>query len=184
MRTATQNKKLPGLTVLLVVFGAAARLLPHPPNFAPIDGLALYGGDRLNKFWKILIPILAMFFSDLFLPADTWKMRLVIYLTIGTIALGASLLKLDPSKNNLAKISLAALAAGLFFFIVTNGAVWALGGFYPKTFNGLIICYIAGLPFLKWTLLGDLFYSNAIFGLDFAVRRLSPTQKLALNYQK
>ncbi len=35
----------------------------------------------------------------------------------------------------------------LQFFAVTNFAVWAIGGFYPKTTAGLVNCVMAGVLF-------------------------------------
>ncbi len=46
------------------------------------------------------------------------------------------------------------------FFLLTNGAVWLMGGWYPLTLAGLAECYLAGLPFYRWTILGDLFFTT------------------------
>jgi len=34
---------------LLVTFAAVSRLMPHPPNFAPVAALALFGGVYIDK---------------------------------------------------------------------------------------------------------------------------------------
>ena len=53
----------------LMIFGAAfVRLIPHPPNFAPIAAMALFGGAYFNKKWAaFIVPIAAMFITDLIL---------------------------------------------------------------------------------------------------------------------
>ena len=60
-------KLTPGFWVLtLMVFVAAfVRLLPHPPNFAPIAAMALFGGAYFSKkSFAFIIPLVALFLSD------------------------------------------------------------------------------------------------------------------------
>jgi hypothetical protein len=47
---------------------------------------------------------------------------------------------------------------------VTNFGVWALASWYPKTWAGLVACYVAAIPFFRNTLLGDAVYTAALFG--------------------
>ena len=65
----TEKKLLtPNFWVLtLMVFGAAfARLIPHPPNFAPIAAMALFGGAYFNKkAFAFAIPSIVTFFQPL-----------------------------------------------------------------------------------------------------------------------
>jgi hypothetical protein len=58
----------------------------------------------------------------------------------------------------------AIVAYSLLFFVVTNFAVWALSGMYPLTAAGLAACYVAALPFLPQTVIGDLFWAAVLFG--------------------
>jgi hypothetical protein len=54
------------------------------------------------------------------------------------------------------------------FFLVSNFGVWLGSTFHLQTFDGLITCYAAGIPFLKGTFLGDVVYCGVLFG-GFAV---------------
>ena len=66
----------------------------------------------------------------------------------------------------------AALGSGLLFFVVTNFSVWLGSAFYPPTWEGLVACYTAALPFFRNTLVGNLVYSLILFGgLALAERR-------------
>jgi len=56
------------------------------------------------------------------------------------------------------------LAASILFFVVTNFGVWALDSLYPRTLEGLVICYVAAIPFFANTLAGTLFYTAVLFG--------------------
>ena len=52
----------------LILIAILTRLLPHPPNFAPITSIALFSGIHFsNKRIALLIPLVGMFISDLFL---------------------------------------------------------------------------------------------------------------------
>src|SRR3989338_1941720 len=59
------NKIIPYAAIIL--FAVAARLIPHAPNFAPIGGLALFSGANFKNKTALLIPLAAMFVSDIFL---------------------------------------------------------------------------------------------------------------------
>ena len=48
---------------------------------------------------------------------------------------------------------------------------------YPLSLSGLISCYIAGLPFFGWTLVGNAFYCTMLFGsFEFASNKISVLQ--------
>jgi len=60
MQKNTARPLAMGLTVL----GALARLLPHPPNFAPVGSLSLYAGGRLRGWQAYLLPLVLMAATD------------------------------------------------------------------------------------------------------------------------
>jgi hypothetical protein len=69
-------------------------------------------------------------------------------------------------RRNLASIASATLAGSVFFYVVTNFAVWANGSgvTYPKTFEGLLLCYEAAIPFFRNSVAGDVFYATVLPG--------------------
>lgn len=72
-------------------------------------------------------------------------------------------LVLKPRRNFLT-VPLASISASLLFFLITNFGVWLdPTSFYPKGLFGLTQSYIMGLPFLKNTLMGDLFFTGILF---------------------
>lgn len=150
---------------LLILAAAFVRLIPHPPNFAPITAMALFSGAYFNKkSFAFAIPLAAMFLTDAIIGfhSSMW----IVYLSFALIVLiGMFMLKKVSIKN----VVLASVTASLSFFIITNFGVWAFGTMYPKNIVGLIECYIAAIPFFQNTLLGDLFYSGIMFGVfEFA----------------
>jgi len=147
--------------LLAIVFGAAAlRLLPHPSNFTPIGALALFAGAHFDdKRWAFIAPLAAMLLSDILIGFH--GQMPVIYGAFAVIVCMGFALR---EKKTALRVTSASLAVATFFFIVSNFAVWAFDGLYPMTFQGLVTCYVAAIPFFANTLGGNLFYSAVLFG--------------------
>ena len=145
------NKKFSNreiVILLFIVIAAVIRLIPHPPNFAPITAMALFGGLNFqNKKLAYAIPILAMIVSDLFL--GFYSISIFVYLSFIAITYIGTTIK----SINISNIFLSSL----LFFIITNLGVWILG--YPMTIEGLLTCFTLALPFFGYALAGDLFFS-------------------------
>ncbi len=53
---------------LIILAAAICRLIPHPPNFTPIGGMALFGAAYFSrKYLAFLIPFAILWISDLVL---------------------------------------------------------------------------------------------------------------------
>lgn len=145
-------KKETTLIISLIVLAIASRLLPHPPNFTPITGIALFGAAKFNnKVFAFLLPLLCLFITDLFLGIS-W-INLFVYASFAMI----TLLGLRQKKLHLPTI----FYSSILFFIVSNFGVWLLH--YPLTVEGLATCYTLAIPFYTNTLAGDLFYTLTLF---------------------
>jgi hypothetical protein len=60
------------------------------------------------------------------------------------------------------------LGGALLFFLVTNFADWYLFETYAKSWQGLLDCYVAAIPFFsRGTLLADIMGSVLFFGGDY-----------------
>jgi hypothetical protein len=166
------EKLTPRFWVLtLMVFGAAfLRLLPHPPNFAPIAAMALFGGAYFSKkTFAFIIPLAAMFLTDMIIGIYSYAW--VVYLSFAVIVvLGIFMLK----KVSVKKLIFASLTASVSFFAITNFGVWALGTLYPKTPAGLLASYTAAIPFFQNSLIGDLFFVGVMFGVYELVKHKVP----------
>lgn len=160
----------------IILAAAAARVLPHPPNFTPIAAMALFAGAHFqDKRLAFLAPLAAMLAADVFLGLHNY-LFFVYGAFILTVGLGLTL----RAKINAGRIGAAALLSSCLFFLITNFGMWAMDGgkFYPQTFSGLTTCYAMGVPFFGATLVGDLFYSAVLFGgyalLKCVFRRFVP----------
>jgi hypothetical protein len=164
------NRRLMTLSAM-VGLAALTRLAPHPPNVTPIAAMALFGGAYFRD-WKIAfsLPLAAMLLSDLVLGFGVYgmasmKSQPVVYLCmLLTVGIG----RLIQTRRSVPTIASATLASSLMFYFVTNFAVWAFDSLYPKTWDGLMACYIAAIPFFRNSLFGDAFFAIVLFG-GFAI---------------
>lgn len=170
---ANELKKIsPSFWVLtLMVFAAAfVRLLPHPPNFAPIAAMALFGGAYFNKkSFAFIIPLAALFLSDVVIGIYSYAWMVYISFAL-IVVLGIIMLKKVSVKN----LIFASITASVSFFAITNFGVWALGTLYPKSPAGLLESYIAAIPFFQYSLVGDLFFVGVMFGVYELIKHKIP----------
>lgn len=159
------------LAIALIALAAITRLFPHPHNFTPLAAIALFGAAYFKReWWMLAVPFVALFLSDLFInnviysglnPQFTLITSWWIYAAFALIMLvGMGWLQ----KITTFRVLGASLSASLLFFLVTNFSVWLESSMYPTSLAGLLSCYTAGIPFLGNTVMGDLFFSAAMFG--------------------
>src|SRR5260370_3247922 len=60
----TKNSNWRPLALSLTTVGAILRLLPHPPNFAPVGATSLFAGARLPVWQAYLVPLALMAITD------------------------------------------------------------------------------------------------------------------------
>ncbi|HEY6563332.1 MAG TPA: DUF6580 family putative transport protein, partial [Pirellulaceae bacterium] len=61
-------------------------------------------------------------------------------------------------------LATCALGSSLLFFLTTNFCTWFVTDWYSRSPSGLFSCYVQALPFLKYTVLGDLSFTAVLFG--------------------
>ena len=149
------------MVFVLIVLAAASRLLPHPPNFAPVAAIGLYAGAYSSRRAAWLVPFAALLLSDLVIGFYHPVSMFFNYLAFATcLLLGSGLL---AKGRGIGRITGAVLASSVAFFLLSNFGMWA-SGYYPRTAAGLVQCYTAALPFFRNTLASDVVYSAALFG--------------------
>lgn len=182
--TSTTLNPGPWVLGAMILIAALTRLIPHPPNFSPVEAVALFGGAYFASRWLALaVPLLAMLISDLVLGLVNGGLYLDYFVSAhfgaiyACIALSTVLGFGLRGKASGGRVLAYSLSGSVLFFVVTNFAVWLtatpLSG-HPACAAGLGSCYVAGLPFFQWTLLGTLFYSALLFGGFALLRRRVP----------
>lgn len=151
----------------LTTLGAIARLLPHPPNFAPVGATSLFAGARLPRWQAYLVPLALLAVTDPILsplygfkPYTRYSLFTYVAFLI-SVWLGRRL----RNTASISRIAGITFLNSIQFFLVTNFGSWLWENNYPRSAAGLARCYTAAIPFFGWTVAGDLFYTAVLFGL-------------------
>jgi hypothetical protein len=147
------------LALALIFMAVCLRLLSHPANFAPIAAVAIFGGAVLPRKFAVWVPLAAMMLSDAiigFYPMMpiTWGCYVLVAFTSSTWL----------KKPTFIRTAMLTISSSIFFYAVTNFAVWVTSGMYAHTWSGLAQCYFLALPFWRNTAASDIFYTSALFG--------------------
>ena len=166
---SAMTTKLPFLiaAVLAVAFW---RIIPHPPNVTPVMAMALFAGCYFaDKKVAYLVPLLAMLVADLVIGLHS--SMLFVYAGVAlTVFVGNDWLS---RKADGLRVIVATVGCSLLFFLLTNFGAWLVSeAVYPRSAAGLMQAYVAGIPFYKNSVLGDLFFSAVLFG-GYYLARLS-----------
>ena len=161
------------LAYLFVLAAVAVhlRFFAMPFSFTPVAAALLFFGARMPRK-QMWVPVALLIASDVYLTrvtyaypltADhfvTWAWYAAMLLLGGVMIKGFSALR----------IGAASLTASVSFFLISNFAVWMVWrDMYPKTVNGLMTCYVAGLPFFRPEVVSDLLFCAAFFGIGYLV---------------
>lgn len=154
----------------------------------------------IGCFWSARIGILAclagMAVSDVLghlfgVPSMGFYAPWMMAVVYGSMAASAVVGKLVKAGQTTVSLPLwlgailGSLASTAIFFLVTNFACWLDPEMsdYPRTLGGLAECYVAALPFVRNTLVGNLAFTGLFFGLYAACRSLidmSPVHRVAV----
>lgn len=152
---------------LLILLALFSRLIPHPANFTPVGATALVGGAKLGRMWRWTVPFIALTLSDMLLNLfyGTTAFSAITPFVYGAFALNIFLGRFVRGNRRYLKLVGLSLFASLQFFAISNLGVWLTTSLYAKTVSGLTQCYVMALPFFSNTLLSDLIWGMALFGI-------------------
>jgi hypothetical protein len=158
------------MKIAVVTLATVIHLLPHPFGVSAVGALALYAGAFGRGRGSPLVPLfplaLGLLVTGLYEP-----------LVLAAVAAGFVLATIPgrcllSGSRSLKRFGGAVGAGAFVFYAVSNLAAW--WAFYPHTGEGIVACYVNGLPYLAQSLLADGAYCFVLFGLHaFLERRKS-----------
>ncbi|MFZ9662010.1 MAG: DUF6580 family putative transport protein [Chitinophagaceae bacterium] len=160
--------------VLLILVASLYRIMPNRPwGFAPQIAMALFAGATVReKKYSFAFPLLSMFLSDLLYQGlfvtglgtipGFYEGQFSNYIMLTSLTVIGFFIK----SNKPLQITAGAITAPIAYFIISNFEVWIGGGGYhrPKTFAGLMQCYVDGWPFFNASVAATFFFSFILFG--------------------
>lgn len=180
------DKNFGWAVILLILIAALYRVIPNRPfGFAPQWAIAVFAGAIIrDKKLALAIPILSMFFSDMFFQIlysselsstpGFYEGQWQNYVLFGLLTFIGFAIR----KINVLNIFLASIAAPTVYFILSNFILWAgwsgtRGYGRPRTWGGLILCYSDGVPFYRTSIFATFIFSAILFGTYYLLRRNS-----------
>jgi hypothetical protein len=185
------------IAYLLVLLAVLSRYLVvgHLPllNFTAVSGGLIYFGAR--RSWREMAgPLLILMASDYCLTtyayhyAFHWQGYIPTWIWyVAAMALGQILLR---TRTSWVRVAASAILGPTSFWLMSNFAFWALyagsaaGSTYPRTWGGLMTCYVAAIPFYRNDLAATSIVLAAAFGLPVLVRHLNPAERATVRIQK
>jgi hypothetical protein len=184
----TASKNNFWLLSFFIFFAAITRLLPHPSNVTAIGAMALFGGAYFgSRMAAFFVPLTAMLISDIALEVlfrnglsieqgFHFALPFVYVSFVLSVVIGIWISR----KPSLLRTIFGGIASTTLFFFITNFAVW-LEGFYGHSFQGLITCYVAAIPFHRNTFIGDMVYITTMFGSYELIKMKMPSLAFSKN---
>ncbi|MBI4920986.1 MAG: hypothetical protein HY834_04505 [Devosia nanyangense] len=158
------------LAIVLVLIGAASRLLHLPPNIAAVTGVTIFAGYAIRNAWlALIVPLAAMALADVVLG---WYPDVLF--TYGGMAAGVFIARALLRPLTPVRLVATTLLSSLVFFALSNFGVWT-SGYYGYTFDGLVACFVAAIPFWQNSLIADFTSTALVFGLYLLARRALPS---------
>ena len=171
---------LPYLFVLLAIavrflpFAGPLNILPHAWHFTPLGASLLFFGARGSRR-QMWVPVVLLAATDVILSRFIYAYP-IAWDQFVTWAWYAAILWLGTTlheKASIVRVIGAALGTSVSFFLLSNFTTWAATDMYPKTLQGVMMSYAAGVPFFRGTVESDLFFSLAMFGTPVFLHALA-----------
>jgi hypothetical protein len=162
---------------LLLIVAVLSRVVPHAalPNFTAVGGSLLYFGAR-RKWREMVVPMAVLVATDFYLTLFVYHyaLRWQDYLPQWTwyaaaMVLGRILLR---TRTTFPRFATAVILGPTSFFLITNFAAWLGNIRYPQNFSGLMMSYVAGIPFYRNDFLSTTIVAGLAFGVPVLVRRM------------
>ncbi len=179
-------------TLLLAAIATACKFFFGPDlewsGFSPVIAIALFSGLVIRqKEMSFLLPLIALFISDVLIQvlytqgwfpySGFYKGQWVNYLLLLLCTLAGLWLK----GRSYTGLAIGAVVAPTLYFLASNFLVWrnTTEAVYAKSFNGLMACYDAALPFYRNSLIATFVFLPVILAAYNIIVKNKAELKLA-----
>ena len=147
------------IPIIMLSLLILSRMITEIPNFTATIALIIFTGYLIrNKLLSVFVILLSQVISDLYIGIYSSMVFVYgAYVVIGLIS------PIVMNKLSAKSVLAASLISPSIFYIISNFGVWVTGSTYTMDLQGLISCYVAGIPFFDETLLSTIIFSITIF---------------------
>ena len=144
-----------GFFLLLIT----SRVFSDIPNFTPTLSLIIFASYYFrNLTISSSIVLLSQIVSDIFIGFYSY-----IFFVYGSFLVIIYIAPIIMKKLTTMSVLVTSVISPTINIIISNFGVWFAGSLYTRDLNGLIECYVAGLPFYDESLLSTILFSYTIF---------------------
>ena len=166
------------LAALAVVWRLVRADLGAPPNLELVTAATFAATVLLRSRWAFVVPLAVTVVSDVVL--GNTAIALFTWSAWAVVGLGSLLARRTTGWRRVGAGAVFGVAGSLWVFAWTNFGVWLQGRgvWYPAGTDGLLASYVAGLPFLRTMLLGNLVLVPLVAAGTLLVDRLEGARSL------
>ena len=147
------------IPIIMMTLLVISRMISDIPNFTATIALIMFTSYLIrDKFLSVLVILVSQIISDLYI--GIYSSMFFVY---GAYVFIALLSPIIMNKLSFKSVLVSSLVTPTIFYIVSNFGVWITGSTYPLSLDGLIMCYVAGIPFFDETLLSTVVFSVTIY---------------------
>ena len=147
------------IPIIMMTLLIISRMISDIPNFTATIALIMFTSYLIrDKFLSVLVILVSQIISDLYI--GIYSSMFFVY---GAYVFIALLSPIIMNKLSFKWVLISSLVTPTIFYIVSNFGVWITGSTYPLSLDGLIMCYVAGMPFFDETLLSTVVFSVTIY---------------------
>ena len=149
------------IPIIMMTLLIISRMISDIPNFTATIALIMFTSYLIrDKFLSVLVILVSQIISDLYI--GIYSSMFFVY---GAYVFIALLSPIIMNKLSYKSVLISSLVTPTIFYIVSNFGVWITESTYPLSLDGLIMCYVAGIPFFDETLLSTVVFSVTIYAM-------------------
>jgi len=114
-RILTLKNEVNDMVYILILVAVFSRLVPHPPNFAPVMALSIFAGAYLGRYKGVAVALAAMLLSNAILGFYLLPVMLSVY---GSMALGGYFGSFIGRSKTVMRIGGAVVGSSVLFFVL------------------------------------------------------------------
>jgi hypothetical protein len=178
--------------ITMIFMAALYRIFQSSPifsimsNLTPFGAMAIFGGCYFKDKWKaVLVPVLALWISDIFVNRFYYADKWVFFYDGMTWVYGAFALTVGIGMliRNVTVINIvgAGIGGAVLHWLFTDFGVWISGSTdittglpFTRDWSGFVKCLTVALPFLRNMIIGNVVFCGVLFGTFEWLQRRYP----------